>query len=114
MASPPTTAIHSSTDAAEQLISVTLTTGYTSEGSCTVEHIDTYSPKEGWMSEIIERREREVLKKLRKGQKKTLHDLAEEIGYGTTIKHLTLPISNLVRDQKAVKHTGRVPSYTKA
>jgi hypothetical protein len=66
------------------------------------------------MSEVIERRERELLKKLRKGQKKTLNDLATEIGGDLTIKHLTLPISNLVRDKKAVKHTGRVPSYTKA
>ena len=66
------------------------------------------------MSDVVEKREKALLKLLRKRQAKTLHELADELGNGITIKHLTLPISNLVRTGRAVKRTGRVPSYTKA
>lgn len=59
-------------------------------------------------------RKAEIVKRLRKRDKKSLHDLAEEIGHGCTIKHLARPVADLVTEGVAVKHAGRPPVYSKA
>lgn len=65
-------------------------------------------------STTIADRKTEILKRLRKREQKSMHDVAEEIGYGCTVKHLTRAVAELVTEGAAVRHKGRPPLYTKA